>query len=134
MADRKIISVLRGGQKEEAWLDINERRLTILLTLSDGWSKTYTGVNIYDCFGEIIKEHADLKFLCKGAKRNVRPSSMSAQMTLGVVAYENVLGRPASRENLVNIFDYDDQDIISDPQLQKDYFFLWMQSIRDLDE
>ncbi|MDR6960366.1 hypothetical protein J2W43_004367 [Pseudomonas brassicacearum] len=134
MADRKIISVLRGGQKEEAWLDINERRLTILLTLSNGWSKTYTGVNIYDCFGRIIKEHADLKFLCKGAKRNVRPSSMSAQMTLGVVAYENILGKPASREDLVNIFDYDDQDIVSDPQLQKDYFFLWMESIRDVEE
>ena len=77
MTNRKNIFVLRGDQKEEAWLDINERRLTILLTLSNGWSKTYTGVNI---------------------------------------------------------FDYDDQDIISDPQLQKDYFFLWMESIRDVDE
>lgn len=134
MTNRKNIFVLRGDQKEEAWLDINERRLTILLTLSNGWSKTYTGVNIYDCFGKIIKEHSGLKFLCKGAKRNVRPSSMSAQMTLGVVAYENILGKPASRENLVNIFDYDDQDIINDPQLQKDYFFLWMESIRDVDE
>ncbi|MDU9036281.1 hypothetical protein NHG95_24405 [Pseudomonas corrugata] len=130
MANRKIISVIRDGKKETASLDVNERRSTILLTLNNGWSKTYAGVNIYKCFGEIIKDRSDLKFLCKGAKRNVRPSSMSAQMTSGIVAYENTLGQPASRENLVNIFDYDDQDIVDDPQLQEDFFYQWMESIK----
>jgi hypothetical protein len=131
MTDKKTISVIRNGQKEKIRLDINEQKSTILITLQDGWSKTYTGLNIYDCFGNIIREHSNLKFLCKGAKRNVRPSSMSAQMTAGVMAYETSLGKPASRKNLVNIFDYDDQDIVNDPQLQKDYFLLWMESIKD---
>lgn len=134
MASRKIISVLRDGKEEEICLEIDERKLTILLVLKGGWSKTYAGVNVYECFGKIVKEHSDLKFLCKGAKRNVRPSSMSAQMALGVVAYEHVLGEPASLESLVNIFDYDSEDIISDPQLQKDYFFLWMESMRGVGE
>jgi hypothetical protein len=59
---------------------------------------------------------------------------MSSQMSSGIAAYECVLGRRVSSSNLVNIFQYEDQDIVSDPQLQKDYFFLWMDSIRDVDE
>ncbi|WP_457969266.1 hypothetical protein M1D68_03240 [Pseudomonas sp. R4-84] len=130
MTDKKIIWVIRNGHKEKAQLDINEKTCSILLTFQDGWAKNYTDLNIYNCLGNIIKEHSDVNFLCKGAKRNVRPSSMSAQMTSGIMAYENTLGEPASRQNLVNIFDFDDQDIINDPQLQKDFFSAWMKSIQ----
>ncbi|SFH39798.1 hypothetical protein [Pseudomonas sp. NFACC45] len=131
MTDRQIISIIKGEHREEVILDVDEQKPSIELTFESGWSKIYTGVDVYECFGKIIKEHSDSKFLCKGAKRNVRPSSMSSQMTSGIVAYECVLGKPASRLDLVNIFDYDDQDIVSDPQLQKDYFFLWMESLRE---
>jgi hypothetical protein len=131
---RQVISILKDGQREEAWFDVSVGKSTILLTLEDGWSKKYLGVDVYQCLGKIIKEHADVKFLCKGAKRNVRPSSMSSQMSSGIAAYEYVLGERVSNSNLVNIFQYEDQDIVSDPQLQKDYFFLWMDSIRDVDE
>ncbi|WP_413792814.1 MULTISPECIES: hypothetical protein [unclassified Pseudomonas] len=131
---KQVIPIVRDGRREEVVLDVNASKSTILLTFKSGWSKKYSGVDVYECLGKIIQEHSDSKFLCKGAKLSVRPSSMSSQMSSGIAAYEHVLGKRASRADLVNIFDYEDQDIVSDPQLQKDYFFLWLDSIKDVDE
>ena len=131
---KQVVTVIKDGQKEEAQLEVNAVRSTILLTFKSGWSKKYSGMDVYSCLGEIIKEHSNLKFLCKGAKLSVRPSSMSFQMSSGIAAYDHVLGRRASRADLVNIFDYEDQQIVRDPQLQEDYFYHWLESIKDLDE
>ncbi|CAI8935187.1 DUF4325 domain-containing protein [Pseudomonas sp. IT-P253] len=126
----KKIPILVDGKPEAAVLDYDERTPAIHLTLESGWTKVFTGLDIYECLGKIIKELPEIKFLCKGAKINVRPSSMSSQMTSGIMAYEHELGVRATRKNLVNIFDYDDKDIINDPKLQKEYFFRWLESIR----
>ncbi|WP_092205592.1 MULTISPECIES: hypothetical protein [unclassified Pseudomonas] len=131
---KQVIPVIKEGRREEVVLDVNASKSTVMLTFKSGWSKKYSGVDVYECLGKIIQEHSDLKFLCKGAKLSVRPSSMSSQMSSGIAAYEHVLGKRASRADLVNIFDYEDQDIVSDPQLQKNYFFLWLDSIKDVDE
>jgi hypothetical protein len=131
---KQVIPVIKEGRREEVVLDVNASKSTVMLTFKSGWSKKYSGVDVYECLGKIIQEHSDLKFLCKGAKLSVRPSSMSSQMSSGIAAYEHILGKRASRADLVNIFDYEDQDIVSDPQLQKDYFFLWLDSIKDVDE
>ncbi|SEP11039.1 hypothetical protein [Pseudomonas sp. NFACC39-1] len=131
---KKIIPIIKDGKRAEVLLDVDERKATILLTFNNGESKKYFGADVYECLGKIIKEHASSKFLCKGAKRSVRPSSMSSQMSSGIAAYEHVLGKRATRSSLVNIFDYEDQDIVSDPQLQKEYFYLWLESIKDVDD
>lgn len=131
---KQVVVVINDGKREEAQLDVDAAKSTVFLTFKSGWTKKYSGVDVYSCLGEIIKEHSNLKFLCKGAKLSVRPSSMSSQMSSGIVAYDHVLGVRASRADLVNIFDYEDQQIVSDPQLQKDYFLHWLESIEDLDE
>ncbi|UVL00356.1 hypothetical protein [Pseudomonas sp. B21-048] len=46
------------------------------------------------------------------------------------MAYEHKLGVRATKKDLVNIFDFDDKDIISDPQMQTDYFFRWLESLK----
>lgn len=130
MKNRKVIPIIRNDQREEALLDIDREMRCITLTLKNNDPETYSGADIYDCLGDIIKKHSDIKFLCKGAKRTVRPSSMSSQMSSGIAAYEHTLGKHVSLTDVVNIFDYEDQDIINDPQLQKDHFFLWAESIR----
>ncbi|WP_448111385.1 hypothetical protein [Pseudomonas lini] len=126
----KKIPIMIDSKQETATLDYDERIPCINLTLENGWTKLFTGQDIYECFGKIIKELPAIKFLCKGAKVNVRPSSMSSQMTSGIMAYEHKLGVRATRKDLVNIFDYDDKDIISDPQMQTDYFFRWLESLK----
>jgi hypothetical protein len=96
--------------------------------MEDGYSKTYAGADFYDCLGNIRKEHHNIVFLCKGAKVNVHPSSMSSQMTLGVKAYELTLGKYASRSDLVNIFDYEENNLTNDPEIQRDFFMRWIES------
>lgn len=126
----KTISVLIDKEIKSVVINYDEHPPAIRLTTENGHSKKYTGQDIYECFGKILKDMPEVKFLCKGAKLNVRPSSMSSQMTSGIMAYEHTLGSRITRKNLVNIFDYDDQDIINDPQMQTDYFFRWLESIK----
>ena len=126
----KKISVLVDGQLESATLEYNERTPLIRITLEGGWTEEFQGSDIYECLGKIIKALPKVKFLCKGAKINVRPSSMSCQMTSGIMAYEHKLGTRVTRKDIVNIFDYEDQDIINDPVMQKDFFFQWLQSLK----
>lgn len=128
----KTINILIGDQKKSAVLDYDDHPPFIKLTLEDGLTKNYTGQDVYECFGKILKDMPEIKFLCKGAKVNVRPSSMSSQMTSGVMAYEHTLGVRVTRKNIVNIFDYDDQDIINDPQMQTDFFFRWLESLKQI--
>jgi len=123
------IPVLIDNKRQEAVFEYKISPPTIHISLASGLKTTYEGDDIYDCLGKIIKALPHINFLCKGAKINVRPSSMSSQMSCGVVAYEHLLGIPATRKNLVNIFDYEDTDIINDPQLQKDYFHRWLDSL-----
>ncbi|MCL6699948.1 hypothetical protein [Pseudomonas sp. T1.Ur] len=134
MKNRKTIPIIRNDQREEALLDIDRETPCIILTLKNNDPETYSGADIYDCLGNMIKKHVNIKFLCKGAKRTVRPSSMSSQMSSGIAAYEHTLGKHVSLTDIVNIFDYEDQDIINDPQLQKDHFLLWVESIRQIND
>ncbi|VVO59973.1 hypothetical protein [Pseudomonas fluorescens] len=125
------VSILINEKLETAMLDYNTDTPTIQITLESGWTKKFSGLDIYECLGKIIKSFPNVKFLCKGAKINVRPSSMSSQMSCGVMAYEHKLGVRASRKDLVNIFQYDDQDIINDPQMQTDFFHRWLKSLKN---
>ena len=129
MTVRKI-PIIVDGKLETARLDCDEKKISIQITLESGWTKKFGGLDFYECLGNMIKELSHIKFLCKGAKVNVRPSSMSSQMSAEIMAYEHKLCTRATRKDLVNIFDYDDQDIVSDPQLQEEYFFKWLKSLK----
>jgi hypothetical protein len=124
------ISILIDNKSQIAVLDCDEDTSSIQITLESGQTQKFSGLDIYECLGKIIKFFPEINFLCKGAKINVRPSSMSSQMSCGIMAYEHKLGVRASRKDLVNIFQYDDQDIINDPQMQTDFFHRWLKSIK----
>jgi len=126
----KKISVLINNKIEKAVLDYDEQKLTIKLKLKNKAERNYNGLDLYDCFGKILKDLPSINFLCKGAKLNVRPSTMSSQMTAGIMAYDHKIGMPVDRTDIVNIFDYENQNIINDPQLQKDYFLRWVNSLK----
>jgi len=126
----KKISVLIDNKIEKAVLDYDEHKLTINLKLKNKPERNYNGLDLYDCFGKILKDLPSINFLCKGAKLNVRPSTMSSQMTAGIMAYDHKIGMPVDRTDIVNIFDYENQNIINDPQLQKDYFLRWVSSLK----
>lgn len=72
----KNIFVMIDKKIESALVDYEEHPPVIRLTLESGWTMQFTGLDVYECLGKILKELPDIKFLCKGAKVNVRPSSM----------------------------------------------------------
>ncbi|WP_082061029.1 hypothetical protein [Pseudomonas sp. MRSN 12121] len=90
----------------------------------------FYGDNLFSCFIKLRQNFPEINFFCKGAKKNVYPSRASSQMSSGLMAYELQLGKQALRENIVNIFDYEDQNLTNDPSVQLDFFKSWMASLK----
>ncbi|WP_277590222.1 hypothetical protein [Pseudomonas chlororaphis] len=90
----------------------------------------FFGDNLFSCFIKLRQNFPEIKFFCKGAKKNVYPSRASTQMSSGLMAYELQQGKQALRANIVNIFDYEDQDLTNDPVVQLDFFKSWMASLK----
>ena len=90
----------------------------------------FFGDNLFSCFIKLRQNFPEIKFFCKGAKKNVYPSRASSQMSSGLMAYELQQGKQALRANIVNIFDYEDQDLTNDPSVQLDFFKSWMASLK----
>lgn len=101
---------------------------SLTLIRDNGFKKTYSGDDLYLCLAKIRRDFPEIKFLCKGAKLNVYPSRMCSQMSNGAVAYEMTLGEKAGREQIVQIFDFDDQNISNDISDQIDFYQQWISS------
>ncbi|QEU30914.1 hypothetical protein EGJ50_10635 [Pseudomonas luteola] len=130
MNNERTISILNNGKLESAKIIYclnNPSRIELFL--SDGNKFSSLGNNLFESFSNMRRSLKYIIFLCKGAKINVYPSRMSSQMSSGLMAYEVKMGRPALRENLVNIFDYEDERICINPDDQKNYFEKWLMSI-----
>lgn len=126
----KVISIKRGGINETANIYYSRGdEWSFKIIFNDETEYEITGSDVFSCFCKIRNHFLDIVFMCKGAKRNVYPSSMSRDMSGGVAAYELHGGKHSKREDLVNIFDFENEDIVS-PLDQKDYFLSWAQSER----
>lgn len=130
--DSVEIAIIKNDKRQSAELLCDSENLTITFVMKNGYQKSYAGDNFYICLGHIRQDHSDVIFLCKGAKINVHPSSMSSQMSLGVKAYELTLGKYATRNDLINIFDYEENNLTNDPEVQRDFFMRWFES--DIEE
>ncbi|MNR33827.1 hypothetical protein D3C85_1515380 [compost metagenome] len=53
---------------------------------------------------------------------------MCSQMSNGAVAYEMVLGEETTRDHIVHIFDFDDENIAQDIFEQEEFQRRWMNS------
>ena len=126
----KIVEITTDtqGTINKVVIECDRRIRSLTLVLENGVRKTYSGSDLYVCFGMLRAGYPETKFLCKGAKLNVHPSSMSSQMSAGVVAYELQLGKPAGPDDLVNIFDYEVADITNDIEQQRDFYKRWLES------
>lgn len=123
------ISTDTQGLIQKVVIECDRQTRSLTLVLENGVRKTYSAHDLYACLGLLRADYPETKFLCKGAKLNVYPSSMSSQMSAGVVAYELQLGKPAELDDVVNIFDYEEFDITSDIQQQRDFYKCWVGSL-----
>ena len=54
---------------------------------------------------------------------------MSSQMSTGLVAYELKLGIPSEEEDLVRIFDYEDENLTNNIEEQRTFYKRWLESL-----
>jgi hypothetical protein len=78
----------------------------------------------------LMLEKEGLFPFCYGASLNVFPSRMAREMGRGKAAYRMEMGKQATRENLVRIFEHG-PDVIPSPVVrQKEYFSDWLASLK----
>ncbi|WP_213936983.1 hypothetical protein [Pseudomonas sp. dw_612] len=123
------ITISSGNTTETAKIECDRQKPCLTFTMQSGLKKTYSASDLYLCLGMLRADFPDIKFLCKGAKLNVYPSRMCSQMAGGVVAYEMSMGKPAEREDIVNIFDYEDKGITNDIEQQQEFYKRWIESL-----
>lgn len=122
------VSMSNESKQEFAELICDNSAVSISFRGRSEITKTYSDSDLYRCFGQLREDNPAISFLCKGAKLNVHPSSMSSQMTLGLKAYELVLGKKAELADLVHIFDYEEDDLTNNPAEQEEFFMQWINS------
>jgi len=126
----KNIKYFDGFEVQAAELEIITGKPCILkVRLKNGDEIESVGDDFFECFKSLRNSNKSIVYYCKGAKKNVLPSRMTRQMTMGLTAYETVLGQQARKEDLVDIFDFDDENIVSDPQEQDEYQKEWFASL-----
>ncbi|MGJ0626391.1 hypothetical protein [Xenorhabdus bovienii] len=134
MKERKTeIKVIMNGKEENAKLSListEKRECFLRISIADIYQGEFSGLDFFACFAKLREELKDIIFLCKGAKINVYPSSMSRDMALGMAAYEHTLGKEATREDLVGTFDFEANDVAVSPNEQREYFYQWVESVR----
>ncbi|MDU9036282.1 hypothetical protein NHG95_24410 [Pseudomonas corrugata] len=128
MSGSNVVVEVNGVTKSVRF-ECERKTLSMMVTMPDGVTRSYTDVDFYYCLGKVRQEFPNVRFLCKGAKINVHPSRVSSQMASGIVAYELRWGEPADEGDIVNIFDYEDKGLVTDIQKQSDYYQGWLQSL-----
>jgi hypothetical protein len=128
MISKIEIFIVKNESKEVAQLICDNKDVSITFTLNNGFRQTYSDSDFYQCFARVRENNADIKFLCKGAKINVHPSSMSSQMSQGLKAYELTLGKEALLSDVVYIFDYDETNLTNDANEQRIFYKKWLEA------
>lgn len=131
----KTVTILKNGATESVTLKLTLPRMYIHVLeaqFADGSAMTVEAYDYFDCFTELRKQTPDVLWYCKGAQRSVYPSNMCRDMGAGLVAYKMVMGKQATRDDLVNIFDETRHDIVADPDEQVAFQEAWFESHRPL--
>ena len=123
------IAVIVNNQKTEVTVKYDTTKSIMTFSEADDFKTVYEGKDMYVCLAKIRADFPHIIFLCKGAKLNVKPSRMASQMSAGLVAYEMTLGQQATNENIVHLFDYEEENLTNNPQEQTDFFKEWLASL-----
>lgn len=125
----KNIKVIIKNEHKKVTVKYDPRKLIMTFSEADNFKKVYEGHDLYICLAKIRADFPHITFLCKGAKINVKPSRMASQMSAGLVAYEMTLGQQATNDDIVHLFDYEEENLTNDPQEQIDFFRKWLVSL-----
>ena len=79
-----------------------------------------------------ILEKDGLQIKCNGAARNVYPSTMQLSMGSGRLAHLMHMGRPAKRDDIVDIFECDNELEFTTISEQAKFYLDWITSINSI--
>lgn len=75
-------------------------------------------------------EDKHIQVMCNGAALNVYPSQMQLSMGSGRLAYKLKFGRPATTEDIVDIFEFEDGLKFVEVEEQLSYYNRWLKSLQ----
>lgn len=75
-------------------------------------------------------EDKQIQIMCNGAALNVYPSQMQLSMGPGRLAYKLKFGKPAKTEDIVDIFEFEDDLKFVAVQEQFSYYKRWLKSLQ----
>lgn len=128
METQKVKAII-NNKKTEITVKYDTAKLIMMFSEAENFKRIYEGKDIYVCFAKIRADFPHITFLCKGAKINVKPSRMASQMSAGLIAYEMTLGKQATEEDIVHLFDYEEENLTNNPQEQIIFFKKWLASL-----
>lgn len=126
--------LLKDGKEQltKVILEIRVEQGNALLTLvGQNLTIVASGSNFFESLIKIrIKlEEKQCFILCQGSVKNVYPSRMSTEMSTGRKAYKLQMGKQASLDDLVDIFDPADNGGIATVEEQRSFFLNWTKSL-----
>ncbi|EOV7496111.1 hypothetical protein ACYJEJ_003814 [Proteus mirabilis] len=134
MKKRKVdIKLIIENKEEIANLEListEKGECFLKISINDIYHAEFSDTDFFSCFVQLRNKFSDIIFLCKGAKISVYPSSMSRDMSLGIAAYDHTFGKQTTREDLVNIFDFEDENVRVSPDEQRKYYYEWADSLK----
>lgn len=75
-------------------------------------------------------EERHIQIMCNGAAINVYPSPMQLSMGVGRSAYKLHVGKPSATEDIVDIFDYEENLKYVGIEEQLNYYTSWSKSLK----
>ncbi len=123
----KVIKGLINGIETELKLEIGDNPISIEVSIG---SRVFlkTGVDYFEVLKELRREleEYDVFLGCKGSCLNVYPSRMTSQMSNGLLAYELVMAKSTSDDDIINIFDPAELEDISTVEEQEEFHRNWI--------
>ena len=133
MTETFSVRLVGGSDGERATFEINDVENRCLLTCRYR-DKTISS-EAADFFDALILirrqlQRDSLTPYCYGASLNVFPSTMARDMGRGLRAYKLVVGKHATRTDLVDIFDEGTDVVPADVDTQEQFYRDWLASPR----
>lgn len=128
----KTIPVKISNRESSAEVEYSDRSPWWIVVKTETGSFSAENKNdLFDALIDIRKElsRMGIVLLCNGAREDVFPSPASRSMAGGQMAYKLELGVPASRKNLLNIFDPAPIGLVTSPEQQRIYYSRWLESL-----
>ncbi len=126
----KIIYLMSSsGIKQEIKIDINTTVPSIKIVEPSN-NLIFASSDLFECL-KLMRKHFDLqdiKILCNGARIDVFPSRLLRQNGKGQKAYVQRLGFPVTKTDIVNIFDFADDNLIGSIESQEKFHERWLKS------